>query len=392
MLASKTIDMHKKSFLSFLFFFPVFSFSFFSNAQESFKLKYNNSTVYTGIEVGSKGVKLSVVEIGKNAQSNGSFNILKDTSINTDFISFSQPTFEATLNGLYNLYSMAVKQYKIPSKMVYTVVSSGVKTQAEKEGKTNWIENLIDSFRTKIKESERDVEVVDVLQEARLSHLGIVPEARRYNTFLIDIGSGNTKGGYFPHGHTKDFKLFQLTWGTKSTANAAEKRCGDDNGIGNFSRQLVRVLGEAENAEIIYAVNASGSYPASDNIAVSGGIAWAVATLMYPELMENSVVAVTFDKVKKFFETISNNYDALAPAVLTKGLDASMDKAGIQKEIKRVRTVFDQKALMSGTGLLLKVMRQFESVYERKQFFLVKNGQVGWISAYVNQSVSSPGQ
>ena len=57
-------------------------------AQSSLKLKYNNSTVYTGIEVGSKGVKMSMVELGKNAQSNGSFNILKDTSVNTDFISF----------------------------------------------------------------------------------------------------------------------------------------------------------------------------------------------------------------------------------------------------------------------------------------------------------------
>jgi hypothetical protein len=40
---------------------------------------------------------------------------------------------------------------------------------------------------------------------------------------------------------------------------------------------------------------------------------------------------------------------------------------------------------MAGTGLLLKIMRQFEGVYERKQFYLVKSGQVGWISAYVDQ-------
>jgi len=32
-------------------------------------------------------------------------------------------------------------------------------------------------------------------------------------------------------------------------------------------------------------------------------------------------------------------------------------------------------------------MRQFEGVYEKKQFFLVKNGQVGWVSAYVRQDL-----
>jgi hypothetical protein len=358
------------------------------NAQSSFKLKYNNSSVYGGIEVGSKGVKMSIIEIGKNAQSRGAFNILKDSSVNTDFISFSQPTFQATLAGMYGLYSTLVKQYKIQPKLVFTVVSSGVKMQAEKEEKTDWINHLIDSFKLRVKEPEREVTVIDVLQEARLSHLGIVPETRRYSTFLIDIGSGNSKGGYFPNGNTKNFKLFQLNWGTKSAANATEKRCGSDNGLSNFNKQLYRVLSEAENSEIIYAVNESGSYPKSDNVAFSGGIAWSVATLMFPELIDNSVVGVTFDQVVKFNERLYNNFSSVSDATLVKNIvDKSLDKDAIAKEINRVHQVFDQKSLMAGTGLLLKVMRQFQSIYEGKQFYLVKNGQVGWISAYVDQNV-----
>jgi hypothetical protein len=42
---------------------------------------------------------------------------------------------------------------------------------------------------------------------------------------------------------------------------------------------------------------------------------------------------------------------------------------------------------MAGAGLLLKIMRQFKSIYESKGFFFVKNGQVGWVSAYVDQTV-----
>jgi len=365
----------------------LLGFSFLS-AQTNFKLKYNNSSVYAGIEVGSKGVKMSVIEIGRNAQSRGAFNILKDSSVNTDFISFSEPTFHATLEGICGLYSTLVKQYKIQPRYVFTLVSSGVKIQAEKENKTSWINNLIDSFKLKIKDSERQVSVIDVLEEARLSHLGIVPETRRYNTFLIDIGSGNTKGGYFPNGNTRDFKLFQLSWGTKSIANAAEKRCGDDNGILNFNKQLYRVLSEAENSEIIYAVNESGSYPKSDNVAFSGGISWSVATLMFPELIDNSVVAVTFEQVLKFQERLHNNFSSVSEAALTRNLmDKTLDKDAVAREVKRVHQVFDQKSLMAGTGLLIKIMRQFQSIYEGKQFYLVKNGQVGWISAYVDQTV-----
>lgn len=355
--------------------------------QNKVKFHYDNNSVFAGIEVGSKGVKLSVLDVDKTANGN-SFTILKDTSINTDFISFSQSTSSATLNGLYNLFTVATKDMKIPSKRVFTVISSGVKMQADKDDKNKMIEELVVSFRDKIKEPDRKVDIVDITQEARLSHLGIVPEAKRYTTFLIDIGSGNTKGGYFPNGNTKDFKLFQLNWGTKSTANATEKRCEEtDKTLSNFNKQMYRVLTGAENTEIIYAVNSSGAYPLSDNIAFSGGIAWAVATLVHPEQVNRSVITVSFDDVLAFSEQLFKDFPAVSADALVKKIsDTKVDKTKATTEIKRVHSVFDQRSLMAGTGLLIKIMRQFASIYESKEFYFVKNGQVGWISAYVDQA------
>lgn len=367
----------------------VLYFNCLAIAQSNFHLKFKNSTVYAGIEVGSKGVKMSILEIGKKAQKNGDFYVLKDTAVNTDFISFSPATFQATLNSLCKLYLSAIKDYGIPSERVFSVISSGVKMQAEKENKISWIANLSDSFISRINEPDRKLKVIDVLEEARLSHLGIVPESRRYTTFLIDIGSGNTKGGYFPDGNTKMLKLFQVNWGTKSTANASDKRCEDDKSVKNFNKQLCRVLAGAVNSEVIYAVNESGAYSMSDYIAFSGGIAWSVATLLYPELVENSVVPLTYSELEKFNGMLVNNYAALTEDAIVKSIrEHNIDKIAISKEIKRVHQVFDQKSLMAGTGLLLKIMRQFEGIYEKKQFYLVKNGQVGWISAYVNQEVA----
>ena len=358
-------------------------------AQPKFNLKYKNSAVYAGIEVGAKGVKMSILEIGKNIQKENIFNILKDTASNTDFISFSPPSFSATLASFYNLYNTALKNYMIPASRIYTVVSSGVKVQAQKANKVEWITKLADSFRLKIKEPLRQVAVVDVIEEARLSHLGIVPDERRYSTFLIDIGSGNTKGGFFPNGNTKDLKLFQLTWGTKSVANATEKRMTDDNSIAAFNKNLYRVLMGDANSEIIYAVNVSNAYNMSDYVAFSGGIAWSVATLMYPELIDNPVVPVTYDDVVKFNSRLLNNYASVSDKAIAASInDKTVDKQVIGNEVKRVNQVFDQKSLMAGTGLLLNIMRQFEGVYEKKQFYLVKNGQVGWISAYVNQHLA----
>jgi hypothetical protein len=358
-------------------------------AQGKFNIKFKNSAVYAGLEVGSKGVKMSVLEVGKNAQKSGAIHAIKDSSINTDFISFSTPTFQGTLGALQNLYEIAVRDYNIPPERIFSAVSSGVKMQADKDNKNNWISMLSDSFSLRVKDPGRKLSVIDVAEEARLSHLGIVPESRRYTTFLIDIGSGNSKGGYFPNGNTKEIKLFQLNWGTKSTTNATEKRCEEDRSIANFNKQLYRVLAGAANSEVIYAVNESGAYAMSDYIAFSGGISWSVATLLFPELIDNPVVPVTFPEVERLYQQILTRHNSLSADVLVKTVtDKTLNKPAMTTEIKRVHQVFDQRSLLAGTALLLKIMRQFEGIYEKKQFYLVKNGQVGWISAYVDQQVN----
>ncbi len=362
----------------------------YAHAQSSMPVKVTGPEIYAGIEVGSKGVKLSIIEMGKNAAVTGAFTALKDTAVNTDFISFTPATFSATVVGLGALYNTAMYRYDIPASKIYTVVSSGVKSQAEKENKLGEIKSLTDSFRAYIHEPQRSVPVVDVTEEARLSHLGIVPESRRYNTFLIDIGSGNTKGGYFRNGNTKDLRLFILSWGTKTITNATEKRTDEDKSIGNYQRQLTRVLAGDPDREIVYAVNESDAYNMNDNFAFSGGIAWSVATLLYPELTDNSVVPLNYTDLVNFSNRLANDYASFSPENITKNItDKSVNKELIAAEAAKVKKVFDQRALMAGTGLLLKIVRQFEGTLDKKHFFLVKNGQVGWISAYVNQNVNN---
>jgi hypothetical protein len=373
----------------FLLFIILFS-SAHLFAQTSVSAKIRKSNLYAGIEVGAKGVKMSIIQMKKNAATTGAFSALKDTSINSDFISFNEASFKATLNAVFELYNVAASDYNIPTTKIFTVFSSGVGGQAIKDNKTPLLKLLIDSFKIRIHDATRLFPTVTAMEEARLSHLGIIPEDRRYNTFLIDIGSGNTKGGYFKNGNTKELKLFTLTWGTKSVTNAADKRVGDDKSITNFKKHLDRVIVGEPEAEITYAVNESGAYSMNDFFAFSGGIAWSAATLMYPELIDNSVVPVTYAELMQFNDKLNRNFASTQADLLIKNItDNTVDKDLISQEANRVHKVFDQKSLMSGTTLLLKIMRQFEGTKDKKQFFLVKNGQVGWISAYVNQAINN---
>jgi hypothetical protein len=133
--------------LKLCLFFISFSFSINVFAQTSVPAKIKKLNLYAGIDVGSKGVKLSIIQMGKNAAVTRSFTAIKDTAINTDFILFTPASFSATLKGLCNLYNLALTNYGIPAEKIYTVVSSGIKGQAEKENKNYLIKNLADSFK-----------------------------------------------------------------------------------------------------------------------------------------------------------------------------------------------------------------------------------------------------
>lgn len=373
-----------------LFFLALLSYYSVVAQSIATKPRFSKPNVYAGIEVGSKGVKMSIIELAKKAKQEAGYTIVKDTSINTDFIAFTPQSFTATLNALCKLYQNATKDYTIQHDRIFTVFSSGVKGQAEKEEKEDWITIFQDSFRLRINEPKRQMTVVNPAEEARLSHIGIVPLERRYTTFLIDIGSGNTKGGYFPNGNTTDFKLFNINWGTKSVQNEAIKRSAGNDELKNYVKQLQRVVNGSVNTDITYAVNVSNAYAMSDYVAISGGIAWSTATLLYPELTNQAVIPVTYDDVDFFVNKLSSSTKPYEAASISKLLeDANPAKQAILAEVNRVHQVFDQRALLSGAQLLLKIMRQFSGIQDKKLFYLVKNGQVGWISAYV-QSTKNP--
>ena len=105
-------------------------------------------------------------------------------------------------------------------------------------------------------------------------------------------------------------------------------------------------------------------------------------------MLDNPVVTVTYDDVIKFSEMLFENFKKLSPEYLSSLVTDASDKKNVMSEATRVQKVFDQRSLLAGTNLMLRIMRQFVTIYSSKNFYLIKNGQVGWVSAYVDQSVS----
>jgi hypothetical protein len=330
---------------------------------------------YAGIEVGSKGVKLCILN-PKIQSLDLSQKIIYDTTINTDFIKFISLNEEETAIAIYSLYYVANERYNIPKDQIFLAISSGVKQTADRDKKTESITKLMANVKDLLQDENRTMEIITLTQESIFTFKSLIPESEKLKTIVIDIGSGNTKGGYYITDEV--FNNFTIGWASKSIYNYVEKRSDTNSNNLFFFLELQKKLAEISQTDIPAAIDKCGITNYDFNIVFSGGIVWGGATLLKPNQFKDKRIEVTYDELHSFYNQIYKNY--------TKYTSQNKSEAFVSEKA-RIEKVFNQRSLMAGTGLLLKIMRKFEPVTNSKKFTLVKNNKSGWLPAYIQEKV-----
>lgn len=255
--------------------------------------------LYGGIDIGSKGVKYAVIRISRV---NGSLKlkILKSGSFNPQLIDFTPQAIEDASEGTKR-YIDTLKQNGISDENIFVAVSSGVKQEADKDLTGNREAQLRQSLAQKLNNYSKSVEFLLPCKEGGLSLIGVMPSNYLYSGSLIDVGSGNTKGGYYELG--KDIpECFSLPWGTVSTSKAIS--ASDQ----NTSLQL---FNDKVSADVSYEVNRKAVMKNRRYVCFTGGITWSMCNFLHPEGIKDSINSFTKKDVDKFVTLAMNNYNAL---------------------------------------------------------------------------------
>lgn len=220
------------------------------------------------------------------------------------------------------------------------------------------------------------MEFVSESEEGRLTAQWIMPPTRRYEAVVIDIGSGNTKGGYFIDAAADaEFKSFDTPLGTKSLTKAVDE--------GRKSTPFPEMLDlVGENAVVTEVRGIGRSHPDLRNrsrVYLAGGVVWAVTTLTRPEsVREDWVLISTHD-----FETVRRRaLDGRAFEVnLAQIADAEL-RAEAETAVKSVQKVFTPEQLLAG----IKIATTFSTEMEfrkKEAIFFARSAYSGWISQMV---------
>jgi len=330
-------------------------------------LEEKRTTVYGGVEIGSKGVKAQAYKIALKDDEFYDLNEILRESINTTIISgvkesgkFSKEGIEETAQAVKTFVDK-LKEKSVPSENIFIVASSAIASVENKDELANRVKEL----------TGYDLEFLTVKDEVLFSIAGSVPPKYFYNSILVDIGSGNTKIGYLEKvGNSTNVKNFEIPYGTVSLTEKANKGK-------NFQNELTSIL----NNEVVPGLKKESqknpAYVNRKNVFLVGGIVWANTTLQKPSQIEDAYVKLNLEDIKTFTQNIRKNPDKVLNPDLSKLKPELREKA--KKQIDKVKDVFTAENLYSGSMLLETIGKTWG--FDKKNLKFPRYGN--WLVGYV---------
>lgn len=320
--------------------------------------------LYAGIEIGGKGLKVFIIDIR---------SLEKDIVVIENFWSdnisllpgiiatgaMNDTDMTTTTKKVVVEYNKVLNDFKIEKSKIYIVISSGV-------GIANNTNELVDKLK---KEIDASVGVVTTEKESKFLFKNGVPIKSRDEALLLDIGSGNTKGGFYEKkGGLNKFINLNMNLGTMSLSELLSKQ----NKLSNFNDYVAATdnFYNELNNDIKQIYEAKERCFDKKKIYLSGGSPWAFYTLFYED-----------DSKKNFLEF--NPSDVLAyDADLRNNFDKFIILAKKNKEVARVLKTFTRENLIVSNSILKATIANIKNINSKKLFF-AKQPEVSWVVTYI---------
>jgi exopolyphosphatase/pppGpp-phosphohydrolase len=330
-----------------------------------FQNSYSN-TLFGGIEIGSKGIKVAVLDV-KNAKKNQytlkefwteNVGIVKGIAIDGNL---NPNDINTAGNVVLSNYIKLLTKFKIEDENIFIVASSGI-------AMANNTQDLI----LKIKElTQKDIEIIPSKLEAKLLFTGSVPKKQYENGLNLDIGGGNTKGGFIEDQDKKSniFHPLNLDLGTMTLTEKINKELDEQN---NFNQYLGNLAEKNAmlNTSIKEMLKNIPNTKKIKNIYLSGGTVWAFYTLSKKSDDNEKYGKFTYEEVLDYASKLINNFDEFTKF------------AENNSEAEKVLKTYSQKHLVAGCSILLKSLENIGDL-ENKNIYFVRQAHIAFILSYV---------
>jgi hypothetical protein len=349
--------------------------------------KIYQSELYGGIEIGSKSIKAIVIQI---SEPSGRVKIVYTEEINSRLAQYNNGNLTTEAIGniaqtVETIYRRMQREYQVPQEHIHIIGCSDLRA-----------ENIGELTNTVTSRIGRNVTLLDMQSEASLSIVGTIP--RRYQdratwfdnrgmSVLIDIGNGNTKGGYqqirmLPKGKPDYvFFTFGIPQGTFTFTDEVVQAAGSGADLRKFALQA-RILSDKSVREPLQQeLEKRPGLVNRKKVYLSGGIVWAMVTLLYPQNRQ-LLVPITAEDINVFYARAINDPQGLLRPSLSK-IRGRQTRMETEKELAAVRSTFTPENLVAGAEILRIVARVFALNGKNREILFSRFGNLSLLLSYL---------
>ncbi len=341
--------------------------------------------LYGGIEISAEGVKAIALRVSQSEEAPG-LKLVYSENINlslgrTNNGKNTSQTAEKVARAVQKLQTQLRQQHQVLSERIYLIGSSELEADLREE-LANGIKKM----------TGKSITFLDPETEIQLNIVGTIPQRERVgstsidnrnSSVLIEVGNHSTRGGYQLLRYTPsaqyDFVTMNISQGTMSFSNEVSKALGEE-GDWTTIIQQAKTLGSSSLREALQ--RERESKPGLVNrkrIYLTGGIAWALATLLYPQDRQ-SFVPISPKDIAMFAGRAARNPQSLLKPDLSRMTDRTL-RQEIEADLEMVRNTFSPQQLIAGAELLR--IAAVELNWQEKKIWFARFGNYGCILSYV---------
>ena len=344
----------------------------------------DSEELFAGIDIGSKGVKLSIIGVSVSPKKGLTYSLKKSMSINTEPSALSATAIKETALAVRDLIDTATVRNAVITDRLFVVMSSGLKQATDKApGKEA---ELIAAIKEAVKNPNQKVDVVSFEDEAKYGALSMIVPELHLSSSIMDIGGGNVKGGYLLN--RNKFEAVNFPYGTKAFGKIVKTKYPDADLKGYIAGVDAEIAPVRE--EMAIEMNRRVGLKNRKNVYLLGGIAFVMNTLLHPEraAIIGRPVEVSLEDVKKFRQMAVSNYEELIAPDFGKIADPVVKQIA-EEDVKLITTkLYNNQDIIAGATILETIMKEYARDGVQKRFYFIKGGDVAWISGYVFKLIS----
>ncbi|ARK09989.1 tetratricopeptide repeat protein [Fibrella sp. ES10-3-2-2] len=336
--------------------------------------------VYAGIDIGSSGIKLAIfstrLEDGFYTKSIRS----KPDSPNVTLISGTPQSFKAG-QAIMRAYADSIRRYNIPAERIYVAFSSGINDGLGKKPALR--RELYTLLTTELPKGVQCDTTLTAAREAELYTVGAIPRKMWTSTSCMDIGSGNTKGGYYDD--KRIFHAVSFPFGTKSLTALIDK--DQSMSISQYRLAAQRVVKAIADTALVASRRELANLQERRTVGFGGGIAWAMVTCLHPEKAGLTAIPLTDSDIERFKRLALTDYQALLHPDMTDLKDVAIRRKA-EKDLANVQNQFNEKQLIAGALWLEAITRAYDNKTIPKRLVFIRDSDIGWVTGKFVEDVN----